>query len=285
MRQGDLVVRKSYGEDVLFKINDLNDKKAVLKGIEVRLIADSPVNDLRVIHDPDALDYSMRFQDKIAHSARTITQFRQEQIEKNQLQLSKKVPNASHSYFEMPGKVLHLDGDPEYLRKSMSLYGELRVPAEGHYVTEENMPEALYRLLPQVRPNILVITGHDGLLKHRRHEKNDLNSYKNSYNFVRAIRIARQYERNLDALTIVGGACQSHFEALLQAGANFASSPGRVLIHALDPVYIAAKVSYTSVSEMVNMFDVIDHTVSGLQGLGGVESKGSYRIGVPKLKL
>ena len=34
-------------------------------------------------------------------------------------------------------------------------------------------------------------------------------------------------------LIIVAGACQSHFEALLQAGANFASSPGSVLIHAL----------------------------------------------------
>jgi spore coat assembly protein len=58
-----------------------------------------------------------------------------------------------------------------------------------------------------------------------------------------------------------------------------------VLIHALDPVYIASKVSYTSVSDIVNMFDVIDHTVSGLKGLGGVETKGSYRIGIPKLKL
>ena len=53
--------------------------------------------------------------------------------------------------------------------------------------------------------------------------------------------IARQYESNRDSLIIVAGACQSHFEALLRAGANFASSPARILIHALDPLCIAAK--------------------------------------------
>ena len=42
------------------------------------------------------------------------------------------------------------------------------------------------------------------------------------------------------------GACQSHFEALIRAGANFASSPSRINIHALDPVYVVGKISFTS---------------------------------------
>lgn len=110
-----------------------------------------------------------------------------------------------------------------------------------------------------------------------------LSSYKNSHNFVNAVRVARQYEKNRDGLVIVAGACQSHFEALLQAGANFASSPARVLIHALDPLCIAAKVAFTPIHETVNIVDVIGLTHSGLEGLGGLETRGSYRKGVPNI--
>lgn len=188
-------------------------------------------------------------------------------------------------YFEVPGKVLHLDGDPTYLRKSMQLYGELRVPAEGFYIPEAQMADALHRLLPQIKPDIVVITGHDGILKHRKVAgPGGLSSYKNSQNFVNAVQVARQYERNRDAMIVVAGACQSHFEALLRAGANFASSPARILIHALDPLCIAAKLSYTSVKDTISMLDIMDLTVTGLDGLGGVETRGSYRMGVPAIQ-
>jgi spore coat assembly protein len=146
------------------------------------------------------------------------------------------------------------------------------------------MPEALYRLLPKVKPDILVITGHDGLLKQKQ-DFHDLANYKNSSNFVQAVGIARHFERNRDALTIIAGACQSHFEALLQEGANFASSPARVLIHALDPLYIAAKAAFTSVRETMNVVDVLEGTHSGMQGVGGIETRGSYRRGLPRLQL
>ena len=54
----------------------------------------------------------------------------------------------------------------------------------------------------------------------------------------------------------MAGACQSHFEALLHAGANFASSPGRIMIHALDPVYVAVRSAFTPFRETINMADV-----------------------------
>ncbi|MDQ0902866.1 spore coat assembly protein [Paenibacillus sp. V4I7] len=204
--------------------------------------------------------------------------------EKNQLSINHK-QNTNKTYFEVPGKVLHLDGDPTYLRKSMQIYGELRVPAEGFYIPEAQMADALHRLLPQIKPDIVVITGHDGILKQRKGGgPSNLTSYKNSQNFVNAVQIARQYERNRDSMIIVAGACQSHFEALLRAGANFASSPARILIHALDPLCIAAKLSYTSVKDTISMLDIVDLTVTGLDGLGGVETKGSYRMGVPGIK-
>ncbi|MNG37541.1 Sporulation-specific protease YabG [compost metagenome] len=67
-------------------------------------------------------------------------------------------------------------------------------------------------------------------------------------------------------------------------GSNFASSPGRILIHALDPVYIAIKASYTSIRETINLSDVVNGTISGIDGVGGIETMGSCRKGLPKPK-
>lgn len=281
MKQGDLVVRKSYGGDVMFKIQDFSYQTALLRGVDYRLLADASIADLHPAPEARIAEHEAAM-DKRYSEVRTAVA-REDHPGKQARSSSK--GSRSQPYFEVPGKVLHLDGDPNYLRKSMGLYGELRVPAEGLYVPEANMADALVRLLPQVKPDIVVITGHDGILKERKDgDMQSLDSYKNSQNFVNAVRAARQYERNRDTLVIIAGACQSHFEALLQAGANYASSPGRVLIHALDPLYIAAKVSFTSIKETVQMQEIMEHTMSGLEGLGGIETRGCYRLGIPRLK-
>jgi spore coat assemly protein len=44
---GDLITRNSYKNDVVFKITKIDNNIAEIKGIEFRLIADSPLNDLR----------------------------------------------------------------------------------------------------------------------------------------------------------------------------------------------------------------------------------------------
>ncbi|MBD0384538.1 sporulation peptidase YabG [Paenibacillus sedimenti] len=284
MRQGDFVTRKSYGGDVIFKIERIEQLKAVLRGVDYRLLADAPLTDLMAASAAGTLDDPRLGTSQFRESIRRLALSQAQMQEKNELSLTHKY-KAGSSYFEVPGKVLHLDGDPAYLRKSMQLYGELRVPVEGYYIPEPQMPDALYRLLPQIKPEIVVITGHDGILKHRNSgELHNLSNYKNSQHFVNAVQIARQYERNRDSMIIVAGACQSHFEALLRAGANFASSPARVLIHALDPLCIAAKLSYTSVKDTISMLDIVDLTVTGLEGLGGVETRGSYRMGIPGIQ-
>jgi spore coat assemly protein len=281
MKQGDLVVRKSYGGDLLFRIEKLEQRWALLKGTDFRLMADSPVNDLQPFQETRPHPEWSTSELKWKQALQGLEQFMWKQKEKVYLQHGSN--SSSLPYFDVPGKILHLDGDPAYLRKSMILYGELRIPAEGFYVAEANMAQALFRLLPQVQPDVLVITGHDGILKHRKMDPASLESYKNSLSFVNAVKVARQYERNRDTLTIVAGACQSHFEALLQAGSNFASSPARVLIHALDPVTVAIKSAYTSIQETVDIYDVISGTMSGAEGLGGIETRGSYRMGLPKI--
>ncbi|MFD2671551.1 sporulation peptidase YabG [Marinicrinis sediminis] len=281
MKIGDYCIRKSYGGDVIFRVEQIDGHIAILRGTEFRLIADAPLTDLTAVEEPNEHP-AHQFHARFAEAREQMNRFRKDQIDKQMRTMQE--AGIDSEYFEVPGKVLHLDGDASYLRKSMDLYGKMKVPVEGHYVAEREMPEALHRLLPMVKPDIVVITGHDGMLKKEHAEsKYHLNSYKNSTHFVKAIKVARQFEKNRDTMTIIAGACQSHFEALLQAGSNFASSPGRILIHALDPVQIACKVAYTSIQESVNMLDVIRNTVSGLKGMGGIESRGSYRIGLPNL--
>ena len=53
----------------------------------------------------------------------------------------------SGNYFQIPGKVLHLDGDPAYLKKCMSLYEKIGIPVYGIHCNEKEMPEKIGNLL------------------------------------------------------------------------------------------------------------------------------------------
>lgn len=281
MKLGDLVVRKSYGGDVLFRIAALLQQTAVLRGTDYRLLADAPVGDLEPVRNPDELRGPRTARVQASESVRRM------QEERLQFKDRKDVDAApagqGKPYFEMPGKVLHLDGDANYLKKSMAVYSQLRIPAEGIHCHESQMAAAVADLLPRVRPDIVVITGHDGVFKNRSNYEL-LTSYKNSNNFLQAVRTARSYDKSRDSLIVVAGACQSHFEALMSAGANFASSPARIMIHALDPVYVAVRAAFTPFRETIDLPDVISNTISGMRGVGGVESLGKYRIGLPNIK-
>lgn len=233
MNLGDLVIRKSYGGDVTFRVDNILQNRAVIKGTEFRLLADSPLEDLVQVPPTRVTERGARAQIKATESLSWLRKDRQIQSQRSGESVSGSTgtwgPSPKEAaYFEVPGKVLHLDGDALYLKKSLSLYEQLRIPAEGHHVNESKMAETLYRLLPRVRPDIVVITGHDGVLKQQQnYDLYSLSSYKNSQNFVAAIRVAREYERNFDALTIVAGACQSHFEALLGQWCQFRQLPGQ----------------------------------------------------------
>lgn len=281
MKQGDLVVRQSYGGDVLFRIEMIQSENVILKGLDFRLLADAHRSDLTSIHDPAATIVAQNVRQRVNQTLRHMhaTTDPKRQVSNYYRQV------ADSLYFEWPGKVLHLDGDANYLKKSMQLYEAMKVPAEGYYVNESKMADVLVRLLPEVQPDIVVITGHDGVLKHREGmDLTSLSSYKNSQHFVNAVRVARDYEWNRDNLIVVAGACQSHYEALLSSGSNFASSPGRILIHALDPVYIAIKASYTPIKETIDLQEVVAGTISGIDGVGGIETVGRYRVGYPRPK-
>ena len=63
MKVGDIVARKSYNKDIVFKITDIIDqngkKIAILKGVAFRIIADAELSDLELLKPPDIRDILM----------------------------------------------------------------------------------------------------------------------------------------------------------------------------------------------------------------------------------
>ena len=43
---GQYVTRKSYNNDIVFEVIEIEGKEAILKGVDVRLVADAPIKDL-----------------------------------------------------------------------------------------------------------------------------------------------------------------------------------------------------------------------------------------------
>ena len=255
---GDFVTRNSYNNDILFTIIDIKDDIAYLKGIDVRLYADSSLDDL----EEADVDYDTN---KDRNDAKKI---------KDMLNLDRS------EYFYLPGKILHIDGDKDYLRRCIDFYKDMHLEAYGVNLDEERFERDITSCLKEYKPDILVITGHDSFKKNK--DKNNLSSYQNSNNFVKATIKAREYERNQDKLIIIAGACQSFYEDLIKAGANFASSPKRINIHALDPAIIASAVALSPKNKEIDLISLLDKTHYGSDGMGGIITNGVMYVGYPR---
>ncbi|MBM7855182.1 spore coat assembly protein [Desulfohalotomaculum tongense] len=278
IKKGDIVARKSYDKDIFFKVIDVfidkNKKKhALVKGIDMRLYASAPVEDLEPIEAMDVANYWKKMMKKANDQINRVFSRRMEEREKSfsrALKREYREQKKKIESFDKPGTVLHLDGDEDYLNLCLTTYRQMGVPAHGYHVAEERQPRVVAQYLEEHRPDILVLTGHDGFVKGKKDYK-DVRNYHNSQNFIDAVRAARHYEKNMDDLIIFAGACQSYYEAILESGANFASSPKRVLIHAFDPVFVVEKIAFTSIYDPVPLKDVIDGTITGFDGIGGFE--------------
>ena len=255
---GELVTRKSHNNDTVFIITDIMDDICYLKGMNVRLIADSLIEDLNKYDNKD-IENETNFLERIKEN---------EELDRT-------------DYFYIPGKILHIDGDKEYLERCLKYYEQTNIWAMGINETEENIPLKIKDWLEEYKPNIVIITGHDAYYKRKGNKENN-NSYKNSSNFIKAVKEARTYERDHDKLIIIAGACQSNYEELIKAGANFASSPKRINIHALDPAIIATKLSLSPVNKEIDLKAILEKTKYGPSGIGGIITKGTMYIGYPR---
>ena len=255
---GDHVTRNSYHNDLVFKIIKIEDDIFYLKGINIRLYADSNENDLSICSNDEDIESETPFLERI----------KPESLERN-------------DYFYMPGKILHIDGDNEYLNRCLKYYEDINIWAMGINEKEQNISSKIKQLLEEYNPDIVVITGHDAYYR-KRGNSDDLKAYKNSSFFVNAVKEARKFEKSHEKLIIIAGGCQSKYEELIKAGANFASSPKRVNIHALDPAIIAAKMSLSDITKDIDLKGILENTKYGKDGIGGIKTKGTMYVGYPR---
>ena len=249
---GDLVTRKSYNHDITFKIIDIIEDNYILKGISIRLYADSYEEDLKLSQGDTKNDFNPE-----------LSEYRT--LDRNE-------------YFYLPGKVLHIDGDKDYLEKCMNFYEKNKIKAYGIYLNEEDFTKNILELLEKYKPDILVLTGHDAFYRKRR---NNI-KYKNTSSFISAVREARKYEKSQEKLIIISGACQSDYEELIKAGSNFASSPKKVNIHALDPAIVATMVAFSDRNNNIDLIKILNSTKYKSDGIGGIITKGTMYIGYPR---
>ncbi|MDE6047414.1 MAG: hypothetical protein K2F56_02170, partial [Anaeroplasmataceae bacterium] len=225
---------------------------AYLSGLYIRLLADSDLSDLVLVEE----GYLSRYNESKL------------QYEKNLIASYKK--KIGH----ITGKILHLDSDPFYLTKCMSLYKALGIYAYGVELGEQQMADQILGYIQKIRPNIIVLTGHDS---YNNRGLDDLRNYKNTINFIRTIvRIRSQYD--LDDICIFAGACGSNAESLIAAGANFASSFDRKNIEAFDPAIVAIMVAITPFNQIVDIENLYNFSKMQKGSIGGIESYGKMRL-------
>lgn len=280
IKKGDIVGRISYGKDILFTVKNIIKRKdgkkvAILKGLILRIEADADIEDLELIEkkqvENNMRNLEYKFENKVKRCTKKLNK---DKIEKR-IFLGRSEENKN-------GKILHLDGDKRYTDKSMKYYRKLGLEAIVRNVPENRQEYVVMDLLNRYNPDILVITGHDGMIKNGT-GYNDIYNYRNSKYFINTVREAKKWVNKTGKdLVIFAGACQSYYEALVAAGANFASSPARVLIDFLDPLVVAEKVATTEDYKYITINDIADELRDGTKGINGIGARGKRTTAMRK---
>ena len=115
---GDIVTRNKYNNDTVFKVIDIKDNVYFLKGINVRLCADSELSDLKKEEE-----------------------YRDEKEDDSKILEMLNLPKNEYrsEYFYIPGKILHIDADKDYLQRCLKFYKDANINAYGVYDKEENL--------------------------------------------------------------------------------------------------------------------------------------------------
>lgn len=252
VKKGDIVGRISYNQDIIFVIYDIKGNTAFLQGLYVRLIADSDLSDLVLIENS------------------VLTRYQESKKEYENSIISNYKKKIDH----ITGRILHIDSDAFYLKKCLNLYESLGIYAYGVEMDEDIMPANIMEYMLKVRPNVVVITGHDS---YNNRGVDNLNNYKNTLNFVKTIVKIRTTYGPSDVF-IFAGACGSNAEALIAAGANFSSSFDRKNIEAYDPAIVGILAAITPFNQIIKIDDIYSFSKMKRGSIGGVESHGKMRL-------
>ena len=114
IEKGDFVTRKSHNNDIIFKVISISEDTVYLKGVYDRLYADSDIFDLvKTNEKPD--DFLIELD----------------------------INNDRTSYFYLPAKILHIDGDNEYLEKCLKFYKANKIYAVGKKINENEIAKQI----------------------------------------------------------------------------------------------------------------------------------------------
>lgn len=153
IKKGDIVGRISYGKDIFFyvdriiKLGNTGKSYAILKGIQYRIEADAPIEDLEKIEKNEIDTKKRGFENKIEERLNILAKdiFSKEKIRLKRNNITNAV-------------ILHLDGDKKYTQKSERYYNKLGLKAVVKNVPENRQPQVIGGLVRKYNPDIVVIT-------------------------------------------------------------------------------------------------------------------------------
>lgn len=187
IKKGDIVGRISYGKDILFiidRIINMNDSEniAILKGLNTRIEADSYISDLEIIDKKVVKEIIKQYENDIYIKIETFNNnFKRQRV--------------------YTGKILHLDGDRKYTEKSIKYYNKIGLNAIVKNIPENRQSSVIIPLLNKYNPDILIITGHDAMLKNGS-GYNNIYNYRNSRHFINSVKEARKWGKTSEKLAI-----------------------------------------------------------------------------------
>ena len=147
IKKGDIVSRNSYKNDIMFYVKRIlklvNGRKiAILKGLDVRVEADAPIEDLKIVSKEEQMRREKELEDRIIS-----------RVGKERVENGNRRKEIIHT-----GRILHLDGDKRYSEKSIMYYKKMGLNAVVKNIPENRQSKVVYRLLTIYNPEILVIT-------------------------------------------------------------------------------------------------------------------------------
>lgn len=247
----DIVYRKNNLQ-LLYRIKEISPDQILLVGFNTRNIIKAKSEELVLAKSEQIEDEKKKDLDRYHKIVTT-----------NKSRLKRKV---------LYGRILHIDGDQEFLNSCLKLYKDLDIYAYGISLNEKEIYKKIGEIYLEITPEIIVITGHD---QYNGNGISDLNNYENTPYFMKAVREIRKLNTNV---IVIAGACASNFEALIASGANFASSPKRVNTHTYDPAIAAIKASTTPFDRKIDYNSIIKYIESGKDAIGGVETYGTMKL-------
>lgn len=204
IKKGDIVARKSHKCDILFSVENIlissNRKKIViLKGITIRIVADAYLEDLVIVDSKKKEDCLRSLDIEIEDRVNNI------------IKMGKEKFKYKERNFEniKAGRILHLDGDKLYSEKSARYYKKMGLNAVVKNIPENKQYLIVKDYIEKYNPDILVLTGHDGMIKTGT-KYSDISNYRHSKYFVQGVIQARKICPSSNKLAIFAR-CMSKF--------------------------------------------------------------------------